>query len=70
MYQNFTRTAKFIRKAIHNGILQLRYLFLIFFNWDLVDRSFNSHYEAWSYNKKKKKKIKAYSMNVLLKDVC
>ena len=60
----------YIHKAIHNGILQLRRFFLIFFNWYLVDGSFNSHYEVWSYKEKKDKKIKAYSMNLLLKDVC
>ena len=31
-----------------------------FFNWDSLHASLNSHYEVWSYKKKKDKKIKAY----------
>ena len=31
-----------------------------FFNWDSLHARLNSHYEAWSYKKKKHKKIKAY----------
>ena len=34
--------------------------FIIFFNWDSLHARLNSHYEAWSYKKKKDKKIKAY----------
>ena len=47
---------------------------LFFFNWDSVNVRLNSHYEAWSYKKKKYKKIKAYRnlfrKNLQLKDVC
>ena len=32
----------------------------LFFNWDSLHARLNSHYEAWSYKKKKHKKIKAY----------
>ena len=32
----------------------------LFFNWDSLHVRLNSHYEAWSYKKKKHKKIKAY----------
>ena len=32
----------------------------IFFNWDSLHARLNSHYKAWSYKKKKHKKIKAY----------
>ena len=32
----------------------------IFLNWDSLYARQNSHYEAWSYKKKKNKKIKAY----------
>ena len=30
-----------------------------FLNWDLLDARLNSHNKAWSYKKKKHKKIKA-----------
>ena len=32
----------------------------LFFNWDLLHAKLNSHYKAWSYKKKKHKKIKVY----------
>ena len=32
----------------------------LFFNWDSLHGRLNNHYKAWSYNKKKHKKIKAY----------
>ena len=31
-----------------------------FFDWDSLHARLNSHYKAWSYKKKKHKKIKAY----------
>ena len=33
---------------------------IVFFNWDSLHARLNSHYEAWSYKKKKHKKVKAY----------
>ena len=33
---------------------------IFFFNWDSLHPKLNSHYKAWSYKKKKHKKIKAY----------
>ena len=36
----------------------------IFFNWDSLHARQNSHYEAWNYKKKKRKKIKAYGKSV------
>ena len=35
-----------------------------FFNWDSLHARLNSHYKAWSYKKKKHKKIKAYRKSV------
>ena len=35
-----------------------------FFNWNLLHARLNSHYKAWSYKKKKHKKIKAYRKSV------
>ena len=32
----------------------------LFFNWDSLQARLNSHYEAWSNQKKKYKKIKSY----------
>ena len=31
-----------------------------FLNWDLIHARLSSHYEAWSYEKKKHKKLTAY----------
>ena len=36
----------------------------IFFYWDSLHAKLNSHYKAWSYMKKKHKKIKAYRKSV------
>ena len=36
-----------------------------FFNWGSLHVRLISHYEAWSYKKKKHKKIKAYSKSLL-----
>ena len=33
---------------------------IIFFDWDSLHARLNSHYKAWSYKKKKHRKIKAY----------
>ena len=38
-----------------------------FFNWDSLHARINSYHKAWSYKKKKHKKIKAYR-NSLLKE--
>ena len=36
------------------------YIIVFLFNWDSFHARQNSHYEAWSYKKKKHKKMKAY----------
>ena len=36
----------------------------VFCNWDSLHARLNSHYKAWSYKKKKHKKIKAYRKSV------
>ena len=38
-----------------------RYFFL---NWDSLHARLNSHYEAWSYKKKKHKKIRTHTKSV------
>ena len=35
-----------------------------FFNWDSLHARLNSHYEAWSYKKKKYEKIRAHRKSV------
>ena len=32
----------------------------LFFNWDLLNARLKSHYAAWSYKKKKHKKVRAH----------
>ena len=36
----------------------------VFFNWDSPHARLNNYYEAWSYMKKKHKKITAYMKSV------
>ena len=36
----------------------------VFFNWDSLHARLNSHYEVWSYKKKKHKKIRAHRISV------
>ena len=38
----------------------IKAILLLFFNWDSLHVGLSSHYEAWSYKKKKHKKIKVY----------
>ena len=58
-HKNFPLNLRFTNKImIHNPELK------IFFNWDSLHTRLNSHYEAWSYKKKKHKKIKAYWKSV------
>ena len=38
-------------------VAQMKYIFL---NWDSIHERLNSHCKAWSYKKKKHKRIKAY----------
>ena len=37
---------------------------VLFFNWNSLHARLNNHYKAWSYNKKKYKKIKTYRKSV------
>ena len=37
---------------------------IIFFNWDSLHAQLSSQYKAWSYKKKKHKKIKAYNKSL------
>ena len=44
----------------------LKYSFgeLFFFNWYSLHARLNSHYEAWSYKKRKHKKVKGYGKSI------
>ena len=51
------------------------YIYIYIFNWDSLHARLNSHYEAWSYKKKKaQKRLQAtenlFKKNLQLKDVC
>ena len=47
------------------GLYEISSLFFyICNNWDLLHVRLNSHHEAWSYRKKRHKKIKAYRKSV------
>ena len=39
-------------------------LAFFFFNWYSLQARLNSHYEAWSYKKRKHKKVKAYRKSI------
>ena len=41
-------------------IVALYFCNFIFFNWYSLHARLNNHYEAWSYKKRKHKKVKAY----------
>ena len=41
----------------NNDLMLHKQLINFFFNWDSLHERLNSHYEAWSYKKKKHKKI-------------
>ena len=66
----FTTPSDHIHPNIFRSTLNFRYqnvkkqaissLCYFFFNWDSLHPRLNSHYKAWSYKKKKDKKIKAY----------
>ena len=43
-----------------NNVTMHCFFFILFFNWDSLHARLNSHYKAWSYKKKKHKKIKAF----------
>ena len=48
----------------HQKVSTASSFFLFFFNWDSLHAKLNSHYEAWSYKKKKHKKVTAYRKSV------
>ena len=63
-------------KTIKLLFVTLTYLTVIFFfsNWDSLHARLNSHYKAWSYKKRRKKRLQdtenLFRKNLQLKDVC
>ena len=51
---------------LEKDFIELKDFFFFFFNWDSIHARLNSHYEVWSYKKKKKstKKITGYRKSV------
>ena len=49
---------------LRGGNLLSLLLYLFFFNWDSLHARLNSYYKAWSYKKKKHKRIKAHRKSV------
>ena len=45
---------------VNNRNTRKRFEICFFFNWYSLHARLNSHYEAWSYKKRKHKKVKAY----------
>ena len=41
-----------------------KHMKIIFFNWYSLHARLSSHYEAWSYKKRKHKKVKAYRKSI------
>ena len=57
----------FFRNHIMDFLISITvadFFFFFFFNSDSLHARLNSHYEAWSYKKKKHKKITAYRKSV------
>ena len=52
-----------LSKAV-NSYKKIIVFFSFFFNWYSLHARLNSHYEAWSYKKKKHKKVKAYRKSI------
>ena len=63
---------KSTENIINNTLFTFRLnsvFFFFFFNWDSPHARLNSHYEAWSYNKKKEQRT-MFTKNLQLKNVC
>ena len=48
----------------YNGYERRLPSMVFFFNWYSLHAGLNSHYEAWSYKKRKHKKVKAYRKSI------
>ena len=45
-------------------IMQSIFFYFFFINWYSLHARLNSHYEAWSYKKRKHKNVKAYRISI------
>ena len=55
---------KFFKLHLQVKMIFMANFYFSFFNWDSIHATLNSHYEAWSYNKKKHEKIKTNRTSV------
>ena len=64
MSENITKLPKkyiqILQACKPNEDMKLDWNYYFFKNWDSLYARLNSHYKAWSYKKKKHKKIEAY----------
>ena len=69
---NFAFSKNIFFKKMDSRVLQTSVMkffeensfYFLFFNWDSLHARLNSHYEAWSYKKKKHKKVTSYRKSV------
>ena len=61
---NFLRREKFFSSLFKEIYKKNDLLFFFFFNWHSLHARLNSHQEAWSYKKKKHKKIRTHRKSV------
>ena len=64
-----------MEQLFYNFCSKVTKTFVFLFNWDSLHARLNSHYEAWSYKKKKAQKRlqdteNLFRKNLQLKDVC
>ena len=63
-FKNASGSTLFSETTTSTISLNQSFFFKTFFDWDSLHARLNSRYEAWSYNKKKHKKIKACRKSV------
>ena len=68
-FKNFIKLYKDYTKesypfSVNDITLPLNNPLRFFFNWYSLHARLSSHYEAWSYKKRKHKKVKAYRKSI------
>ena len=64
IYRVLQKSLKYFSGTIISTFLVPFYPAFFFFNWYSLRARLNSHYEAWSYKKRKHKKVKAYRKSI------
>ena len=59
LIENSSANMEFLENK-NREITAREHLLSFFFNWDFLHPRLNSHFKAWTYKKKRHKKIKAY----------